>query len=335
MTTINDTLAKQNEYTDKLLQQEFDFGLVMGNAFVRSMRDLGYKNAGTALAEHIDNAYEAGAQNVLVALGFNKGSDKKHTQIAIVDDGHGMTPDMIRAAALWGGTHRENSRESFGRYGFGLPSAAVYLGKRFEIYSRTDGGDWQMVPMDLDLMTTDPEYRGPKGTPVVPPTRPADLPSWLKQAIKEDGRYGELSHGTIVLIDKIDRGPKTSRQLTDLLVTHFGIVYRNYLGRFDVRVDRTKVQKIDPLFLDRDAWLYDENALRAVPHPGTTFAVREKDDEGNRREVKGTVRVKYSYLPPGFLNENGQRTKGSKNNKRFDIAKEHNGIIILRAGPTD
>ena len=44
-----------------------------------------------------------------------------------------MEPDMIRAAVLWGGTHRPNDRRGFGRYGFGLPSAAVSVTRRYHV----------------------------------------------------------------------------------------------------------------------------------------------------------------------------------------------------------
>ena len=34
--------------------------------------------------------------------------------LSVIDDGHGMIPEMIRFAVMWGGTHRENDREATG-----------------------------------------------------------------------------------------------------------------------------------------------------------------------------------------------------------------------------
>ena len=96
------------------------------DAFVRGIRDLGYKSNPNALAELVDNSVQAGSDRVEVFFGYDGGkSDKKPNQIAVLDNGHGMEPDMIRAAVTWGGTHREGDRTGFGRYGYGLPSACV------------------------------------------------------------------------------------------------------------------------------------------------------------------------------------------------------------------
>ena len=107
---------RQKAYVAALQQSNFKFGLTVGTAFVRGIRDIGYKHTGTALDELIDNAYEAGASNVHVVLN-DDGTGRKNnaTQIAVIDDGSGMIPDMIRVAMLWGGTDRENSRTGIGR----------------------------------------------------------------------------------------------------------------------------------------------------------------------------------------------------------------------------
>jgi len=64
---------------------------MMGAAFIRGIRDIGYKHTGSALAEHVDSAIQAGAQNIHVAFEKNK-SGAKVTAIAVIDDGHGMIP---------------------------------------------------------------------------------------------------------------------------------------------------------------------------------------------------------------------------------------------------
>src|SRR3954466_15743372 len=80
------------------------FGLIVPEAFVRGIRDLGYRSTGDALAELIDNAVQAYADRVNVLFGFEGGGSlKKPSQLAVLDNGHGMDPEMIRRAVLWGG----------------------------------------------------------------------------------------------------------------------------------------------------------------------------------------------------------------------------------------
>ena len=145
-----EAIEQQEKYIELLDSQGFDYGLIMAEAFVRGMRDIGYKSSGTAIDEQIDNSIEAGADRVSVLFGYDPNSDKKPARLAIIDNGHGMTPAMIRAAVLWGGGTRED-RRMFGRYGYGLPSSCVSLGKRFTVFSRVVGADeWYAVTIDLD-----------------------------------------------------------------------------------------------------------------------------------------------------------------------------------------
>ncbi|MDI7864598.1 ATP-binding protein [Rhizobiaceae bacterium n13] len=82
----------------------------MLEAFVRGIRDLGYRSNADALSEFIDNALQAYADRIDILFGYSDSSSKKPTQIAVVDNGYGMDADMIRMAVMWGGTHRESDR---------------------------------------------------------------------------------------------------------------------------------------------------------------------------------------------------------------------------------
>src|SRR5260221_1095734 len=114
-------LEAQRTYLKALKAERFRFNLIVADAFINGIRDIGYKSTATALDELIDNSIQAEARNIFVVPGF-RDSQSKPNSLAVVDDGHGMDPDMIRVAMLWGGSHRINNREGFGRYGYGLPS---------------------------------------------------------------------------------------------------------------------------------------------------------------------------------------------------------------------
>src|SRR5439155_24581973 len=66
-------LQRQRDYVQELKDKKFEFGLVLANTFVQSMREIGYKSTAFALNEHIDNAMQAGARNVHVAFGYGSG----------------------------------------------------------------------------------------------------------------------------------------------------------------------------------------------------------------------------------------------------------------------
>src|SRR5579859_600232 len=141
-------LAAQRAYATQHGRRS-KFGLMVPEAFVRGIRDLGYRSNGDAIAELIDNAIQAYADRVDVLFGYNgTASNKKPLQLAVVDNGHGMEPDMIRMAVMWGGTHRENDRAGLGRYGYGLPCSSVSLGRRFTVISQVSGGSLNAVCLD-------------------------------------------------------------------------------------------------------------------------------------------------------------------------------------------
>src|SRR3954471_13259564 len=124
-----DPLAQQRRYVAEQASRPGGFGIILAEAFIRGMREIGYKNPAWALAEMIDNSFQSGANNVEIRMnGVDWKLDRsKPSEIAIIDDGMGMIAGMIQHAVRWGGTDRENDRSGFGRYGYGLPSAAVSL----------------------------------------------------------------------------------------------------------------------------------------------------------------------------------------------------------------
>src|SRR5439155_1602997 len=193
---LSPDLEKQREYTREKAKSGFDFSLVVADAFVRGIRDIGYRHTGTAIDELIDNGIQAEADEVHVVFGFEGGSDKKPDRLAVIDTGHGMDPAMIQSSVIWGGTHREDDRTGFGRYGYGLPSASVSQGKRFTVYSRTADGKWHKVTVDIDEIG-DGKYANAEGRIVVPAAVPTVLPEWLEEYMKEHFGPEGLQHGTV------------------------------------------------------------------------------------------------------------------------------------------
>ena len=320
-------LQRQRDYVKELQEKNFEYGLVLANAFVKGMRDIGYKSTAFALDELIDNAIQAGARNIHIALGFGSASEKKPDMLAVIDDGHGMDPLMTRASVIWGGTHRHNDRTGFGRYGYGLPSACVSIGRRYTVISKVDSGEWHSVSIDLDEI--EEHFKKGQGPFYANEPRETKLPDWVAGYIKK--HLPAFKVGTVVLIEKIDRiAYKTTKALTDFLLQEFGITYRNFLREITLGVNGTTVEPTDPLFLTPGARFYDIDEDRATALPPLEVEVKDRMSG----EVAGVIKVRYSQMPSTFLRtpEDKMKYKGGKNNSRFPVRRANNGIVVLRAG---
>ncbi|WP_295194263.1 ATP-binding protein [uncultured Brevundimonas sp.] len=321
-------LADQHAYAQQSRSRS-KFGLMVPEAFVRGIRDLGYRSNGDAVAELVDNAIQAYADRVDVLFGYDRAaSSKKPVQLAVVDNGHGMEPDMIRMAVMWGGTHRENDRNGLGRYGYGLPCSSVSLGRRFTVLSKVGDGGLYAVQLDLDAITAG-QYTDAHGDIIVPKPEPAVLPDFVAAHIQHACPDGWTS-GTVILIDKLDRLEWTTAQgLRENLCRQFGVTYHKLRGHAAIYVDGDYVEPIDPLFLTEDFHLHDLDEDRA--HAFDPVRIEVRDPETNA--YRGAVLLRYAWLPPSFGSVDKARDAvGLNANARFSILKDYHGVIFSRNG---
>jgi len=321
-------LKAQMDYVAKYKVEKTKLGLIVGDAFVRGIRDIGYKHTGTAIAELIDNAYQAGAQHVHVAFGFEGGSSKP-SSLAIIDDGHGMVPEMIQLASMWGGTHRENDRKGFGRFGYGLPSSCVSQGRRFTVYSKPRGGELFALTLDIDEIA-EGKYTDKDGEILMPQPEKSALPKFVLSYIKSHYPKSQWEHGTVVVIEKLDRLTwKTAGALVDNLAGHFGITYHRLKSQLNIVVNGTTVEPIDPLFLTPGCRYYDIDEDRAEALDPLPIEVKDPET----RKIAGSILVRYAKLPATFGAVDKTRKAAGKNqNPRARILKDYNGIIVSRMG---
>lgn len=326
--TIQSALAAQRNYAERASRRS-RFGLMVPEAFVRGIRDLGYRSNGDALAELIDNALQAFATRVDVAFGYaGTKSVKKPSQLAVIDNGHGLEPAMMRMAVMWGGTHREDDRSGLGRYGYGLPCASVSLGRRFTIYSAIAGSPLHSVTLDLDTLAAG-DYSDARGEIIVPAPERADLPDFVADHIQRAFPEGWES-GTIILVEKLDRLEwSTAQALRDNLSRQFGVTYHKLRGDAALYVDHFFVDPIDPLFLTPGFHLHDLDADRANPLDPIDIEVRDPESG----ESRGKLSLRYAWLAPSFGSiEKSRDAVGLNANPRFAILKDYHGIIFSRNG---
>lgn len=329
-TKTKNGLEAQKAYVSGMTRQgNFKFGLMVGAAFIRGIRDIGYKHTGSALAELADNGFQAGAENIHIAMEKNK-SGAKVTALAVIDDGHGMIPDMIRFSVMWGGTHRENDRNGIGRYGYGLPSASVSQGKRFIVYSCPRGGsEFHAVTVDVDGIS-EGKYSDATGEIIIPAAASAKLPKFVQDHITAQFPGGKLDHGTVVVIENLDKVSHNSvNGLRNHLLEFFGVTYQKLLRNAQIVVDDTVLEPIDPLFTTPGFRFYDIDADRAQALDPVRIEVKGEDG----KEVKGVMEVRFSYMPATFGSiDKAKRAEGKNQNARFHVMKEYNGILFYRMG---
>jgi len=327
MTT--ESTERQRAYVEEQKTKGHGLGVVFADAFLRGMRDIGYKNPAWALAEQLDNAVQASAKTISVRFGFDKKNkgQAKPDQLALIDDGNGMIPEMLGYAVRWGGTDREGDRNGFGRYGYGLPSSAVSMAKRYTVYSKTAGSDWHSVTVDIDELAK--AANDIKLTEQLLAAVPAKLPKWLLDA-EDQIDLEKLASGTVVVLEDLDRlrtlnGWIMVKTLETKLLQHFGVIYRHWLGDHRVFVNGTRALPVDPLFLMEHGRFFDETPVRAVRVEARSFEMKTS------RGTTGTVTIRAALLPPNFQNKDPNALGGPNNsNSRFNVMKEYNGLLVCR-----
>lgn len=328
-TALPTGLQEQRDYIAWLEEERFGWDILVGDAFVRGMRDIGYKSTSFALAELIDNAIQATATKIDVVFGFDEGA--KPTTIAVIDNGHGMEPKMTRACLVWGAGTRADNRAGFGKYGYGLPSASVSQCHRVVVYSKTPGGSWHSTYLDIDEIR---DGKWAKENRIeIPEQTAAEPPHFVRAYLDEHRRWDDFAHGTVVVWEGLDRIDfKTRDALRNSLVTDIGVIFRNFLADTPITVDGVAVEPCDPLFLTPGFRYYDLDEDRAIALEPAVVEVTDKATG----DVVGKMRVRFSRLPATFFRVpekklNHKAGRGGTN-RRLEVADANNGIIFLRAG---
>lgn len=325
---LHPELKKQRQLVQEIQNREDAYNIVIADAFLRGMKDLGYKSTARAIDEIIDNSIQAGASNIHICFGFedSKSKNEHPSEIVILDNGHGMDPEMIRYCLNWGGTHRANDRSGFGRYGYGLKSAAVSFGNRVQVYSKPDDGEWATTYLDIDELLEQFKKDSTKAISI-PQAKKTKLPDHIEKMYQR--LQNNNKSGTIIVISKIERDRLTKKKhdtLRQFLLEEIGITYRHLLGNVKIQVEGIEVIPLDPLFIMPGA-LHSkiENGSNAQPRPEHEFITTRKNIFGE--QVKGKIKIRYSFMDHNFYPDSGR----GESNPRMTIRKKYNGIIVCRA----
>jgi len=122
---------------------------------LESMRDIGYSFE-SALADIVDNSISAGASRIEIA---NDVHPESGPYLAVLDDGHGMSPDELTQAMQHGSRSPREVRaaEDLGRFGLGMKTASFSQCRRLTVVSCKDG-ELTGRCWDLDLVVDEDEW---------------------------------------------------------------------------------------------------------------------------------------------------------------------------------
>lgn len=222
-------MNQQVEDPETLLDAE----IIPPELAVRAMRDSGYRNTDYALAELIDNSVQANASQVDVICvevmkQVSQRKSRRIEQIAVLDNGEGMTPQTLRIALQFGnGTHLKD-RKGIGRFGMGLPNSSISQCRRLEVWS------WQAGPNNAMWTYLDVDEIEAGGLKAVPKPVEKAVPSEWRERSELFG-----TTGTLVLWTNFDdhrlqwRGAKATLENTENLI---GRMYRKFIEAGDLTI---------------------------------------------------------------------------------------------------
>ena len=201
-----------------------DTGLVVPANFIRAVRESGYLSVSSALAELVDTSLQAGA--TLVDIRVDRDADRNLPRISIEDNGGGMDTAELAACLRFGGSSRFDARDSFGRFGMGLPTASLSQARRIEVTAWRPGSAAQSVTLDVDAVATG---------------HPADL-------APAPGAAGASPSGCRVVWHDCDRIEyQRLAWLERALHKDLGRMFRRFLtGAFTLRINGSIVEASDP-----------------------------------------------------------------------------------------
>lgn len=268
--------------------------LLVSSNFIRAVRESGYLNISTALAELVDNSLQASASEVAISISRD-GADAL-PGIVVEDNGSGMSKTELELCLRFGGSSRFDARQSFGRFGMGLPAASLSQARRVEVTAWRDGGYERTVALDVDAIVSG-------GDPTL---------------VARRGSRGASASGCRVRWMQCDR--IEYRRLVWLersLHRELGRMYRRFIASgLRLTINGTSVEAVDPTMLTTEV----EGASARLAFEELHY---ELETAGGGTAI---VTVRFTMLPVECWHHLDNITK-----RRVGIVG-NGGVSILRAG---
>ena len=314
-------------------QMPLERTLFLPNMTVQAMRDSRYRHPALALAELIDNSVDARASRVEILIREHQVQVSQRVrwrveQLAVIDNGHGMSPETLVQALRFGGRQPSSSIKQIGKYGMGLPTSSVSQCKRVDVWSWTRDIE-QSAHSYIDIWQIEEglqqEVPAPDGEPI-----PRE---WFDMA---SSAVVNPHHGTLIVWSEPDRIVAQPQTIFNQVEEEIGRIYRWYIHREELsirlaslRPGETKpqldseVHPNDPLYLMEDSTTPEPWNQQAM---FTEYARREFQIHTMDREE--SVEVLYSIVKPEVLGNHRGDLPGNTLHGRH--ARKNMGISVIR-----
>ncbi len=236
----------------------------MGDA----LRNTGYKDIESAVAEIVDNSIEANAKDIFIIMSEDinlKSGRKVVTEIGFLDNGDGMNDDVLGRCLGIGATTRVE-RKGMGRFGVGLPQASLHACPEVVVYSWQNGlENCKKVYLDINKVKEGIQ------TDIADPES-SSLPGKYQKYVSYktlSTEYDFNESGTLVIWKNCDNiKPKTRGPLTDRLEFTLGKKFRYFIhkGMSQIKIicdenleGAIDVYPNDPLMLMEDNYILADN----------------------------------------------------------------------------
>jgi hypothetical protein len=261
----NDAPRGGKAVMNRMIKENATVPLFFAQTLVQSLRDVGYNNTTSALCEHVDNAFEAGATEIRIFFRQASKRDGGAIDAAVYDNGKGMASSILKAATAFGGSLNFGNRTGIGRFGMGMKTAALSLSPVMELYS------WQ-EPRSIYNMTLDIEEIGKDKSNMVElpdPTLqsefafeqsslftswmsfPADHSEQIRLANEDSELYEKLgASGTLIYMPACDRLTYHKvRTLVEHATKEMARVYRRQIAAgLKLYINNRALEAFDPTY---------------------------------------------------------------------------------------
>lgn len=315
-----------------------DRNLFPSSFTIRALRDSRYHNTAYAVAELIDNSIEANAERI--ELLCQEEHARVGTQqrgrlsgIAVLDNGEGMSPEILLDALKFGGGTRHESKRGIGKYGMGLPTSSMSQCKRVDVWT------WRGGPSTVwhSSIDADEIEQGNHFVPIPDQTTP--VPEMWKRAGSQE-IFANKS-GTLIVWTKLDKIQwKTGRTLINNTATEVGRIHRHHINSDIVRIRTIAFLKNRPgepsferaIVANDPLYLMKETSIPETPWDKEAMFQQYGEIRRYTPIVDGRkeiIEVKYSIVKQEAL-KTERATQNPGDTARGRHARHNIGVSVVR-----
>ncbi len=196
---------------------------------LRALRSTSYKNTAYAVAELIDNSFDAQATEIGVVLLVEDDERGSPHTVAVLDNGRGMAEETLRRSIQYGFSGQDSALDKpLGKFGVGLVAASFSQCSDLTVMSWQDSEAANGSVSSTGIRVVE----GEEIDNDLPTPRHRSLPDWASGAfVGMATPIADMKSGSLVVWRGVEPSWKRAQTLADNLADLCGRIYRNFIGR--------------------------------------------------------------------------------------------------------